>query len=119
MSSAVDITQFIDASDVQRALKCSRSKAYEHLRRAAGRGPNERGMLRVPARLWERYVKEIFEWHGSGSARVSGKSSITTEMVGVGSRAPSAPTSRQPRLLVVESSERPKIPIPRPRTRPR
>jgi len=118
MSKHVSITQFVDASDVQQSLKCSRSKAYEHLRRAAGRRPSERGMLRVPARLWERYVKETFEWHGTESAKVSGRSSTTIEMVGVDSGAPDARTSGQLKLLEGGSNEKPKIPIPRPRTRP-
>ncbi len=43
------LTVFVSVSDVQRALGCSRSAAYEHLRRAAGREQGVRGLLiRLP-----------------------------------------------------------------------
>ncbi len=42
------VTVFVSAQEVRRALGCSRSLAYEHLRRAAGPEPGSRGLLRVP-----------------------------------------------------------------------
>ena len=54
------ITQFVTVADVQEALQCSRTTAYEHLRRAAGRKAGDRGMLRVAVRTWERYVAQAF-----------------------------------------------------------
>ena len=56
----IAITQFVTAADVMQALQCSRSTAYEHLRRAAGRLPGDRGMLRVAMATWERYAERTF-----------------------------------------------------------
>jgi hypothetical protein len=42
------LTMWVAAPEVRRALGCSRSLAYEHLRRAAGRPAGVRGLLRVP-----------------------------------------------------------------------
>ncbi len=53
-SREVVMTAFIRAKDVQRALGCSRSLAYEHLRRAAGRTGDQLGLLRVSASDWEK-----------------------------------------------------------------
>ena len=53
---ALPITQFVGAAEVMAALGCSRATAYEHLRRAAARKPGDRGLLRVPVEVWERYV---------------------------------------------------------------
>lgn len=61
---AAPITFWLAVDDVIHALGCSRTKAYEHLRRAAGRRPGERGLLRVPAPVWERYA---FEHFGKGA----------------------------------------------------
>ena len=58
--NVVQLTRFVDAEDVTRALGCSRSTAYEHLRRAARRQQGERGLLRVPVTVWERYAAERF-----------------------------------------------------------
>lgn len=52
------ITYWVAVSDVARALGCGRTTAYAHLRRAAGRRPGDRGLLRVPAPVWERYAAE-------------------------------------------------------------
>src|SRR5215472_12003835 len=54
------LTAFVRVKDVMRALGCSRSLAYEHLRRAAQRVPGSRGLLRVPGRVWEKYVLEVY-----------------------------------------------------------
>lgn len=52
---------FIDVEDVMRSMKCSRSRAYEHMRAALGRQPGERGQSRVPVYVWERYVRQRFD----------------------------------------------------------
>ena len=54
------LTLFVSVDDVRRALDCSRSLAYEHLRRAAGRAPGERGLLRVSVARWECYIREVY-----------------------------------------------------------
>jgi len=114
------ITEFIDAGDVAHALKVSRSTAYEHLRRAAGRPPGSRGLLRVPVRVWERYVKEVFEWPSSGSAARSIRPSTTTPPASGGGRPPTSPTLAPLTLLPGGSSAKPTIPTMRQRkTRPR
>jgi len=45
----------VSARDVMAALGCSRSAAYEHLRRASGRGEGTRGLLRVRQSVWNTY----------------------------------------------------------------
>ena len=57
----VVVPLFIDVTDVMRSMKCSRSRAYEHMRAALGRQPGERGQSRVPLYVWERYVRERFD----------------------------------------------------------
>jgi hypothetical protein len=57
----VVVPLFIDVADVMRSMKCSRSRAYEHMRAALGRRPGERGQSRVPLYVWERYVRERFD----------------------------------------------------------
>ncbi len=53
------ITVFVSAADVMRALGCSKTVAYEHLRRAARRAPGTRGLLRVPVAVWEDYLRGL------------------------------------------------------------
>lgn len=57
----VAVPLFIDVTDVMRSMKCSRSRAYEHMRGALGRLPGERGQSRVPLYVWECYVRERFD----------------------------------------------------------
>lgn len=53
------MTVWISTPDVQAAIGCSRSKAYECLRAAAGRRAGDPGgMLRVPLDLWEAWAFE-------------------------------------------------------------
>lgn len=52
------ITIFVSVEDVIAALRCSRSLAYDHLRRASGRPAGTRGLLRVPSLRWEDYLRE-------------------------------------------------------------
>ena len=49
----------IRAAAVMVQLGCSRSAAYEHLRRAARRAEGARGLLAVPVSMWNRYVERI------------------------------------------------------------
>lgn len=62
MSTArvLPLTVWVAADDVQRALGCSRSLAYQHLARAAGRETGARGLLRVPIATWEAYAAATF-----------------------------------------------------------
>ena len=62
------ITYWVAVSDVARALGCGRTTAYAHLRRAAGRRPGDRGLLRVPAPIWERYAAEHLGPRSSNTA---------------------------------------------------
>lgn len=61
----VPIPVFIDVHDVMRTMKCSRTRAYDHMRAAIGREAGERGQLRVPVYVWHRYVQRTFEPGGS------------------------------------------------------
>jgi hypothetical protein len=67
----IAITIFVDVRDVQQALCCSLSLAYDHLRRAAGRDKGKRGMLRVPVHRWERYAEETFSGSNVGDERTA------------------------------------------------
>ena len=69
MSSArvVPIPIFIDVRDVMESMKCGRAMAYEHMRRAIGRKPGERGQLRVPVYVWQRYIEITFDPQGSAA----------------------------------------------------
>ena len=55
----LDLEAFVCAADVVAQLGCARSTAYEHLRRAARRPPGSRGLLRVRASVWDRYVSRL------------------------------------------------------------
>lgn len=74
-TTSVVVPLFIDVGDVMRSMKCSRSRAYEHMRAALGRQPGERGQSRVPLYVWERYVRERFdpEARNARSGRTSQK----------------------------------------------
>jgi hypothetical protein len=66
--SLIAVPLFIDVMDVMRSMKCSRSRAYEHMRAALRRQPGERGQSRVPLYVWERYVRERFDPEAGGAA---------------------------------------------------
>jgi hypothetical protein len=111
----LELTIFVSAADVQRALGCSRSMAYEHLRHAAGRDFGDRGMLRVSIPIWEAYVEEVFGCGSTSEARSGGAHSTKTEF---GDRSrPSAKTKRRQSESLDRSSEMQQIPITRPRRR--
>ena len=50
---------WVSAIDLRRALGCSRALACEHLRRASRWPPGERGLLRVPLHVRERYARQV------------------------------------------------------------
>ena len=56
----IPIPIFVDVEDVMRTMKCKRATAYVHMRRAVGRKPGQRGLLRVPVYLWQRYVDHLY-----------------------------------------------------------
>jgi hypothetical protein len=108
------VTVFVSAQEVRRALGCSRSLAYEHLRRAAGREPGVRGLLRVPLDVWERYAKEILACSGSSGVDASGTAGSTRTAVG-SPGARSAAIARPPSVSSASGSVMPRIPITQPR----
>ena len=93
---AVVVPLFIDVEDVMRSVKCSRSKAYEHMRAALGRQPGERGQSRVPLYIWERYVRKRFD----PEARSTGDQ-----------RALNA-TAQRPSLRMTQPRTKPRPPTP-------
>ena len=97
------LTAFVRVKDVMRALGCSRSLAYELLRRAAKRAPGSRGLLRVPVWAWERFVLEQY------SARAD-----TSKMIGAARTRPSGAISKSASLG--RTAEAPQIRITQPRT---
>ncbi len=107
------LTAFVRVKDVMRALGCSRSLAYEHLRRAAQRMPGARGLLRVPVRVWEKYVLEAYQC-GSTSGVEPGGAGIL-RMADVGSVQQSVETRRRPRSSPETGSETLPIRITQPR----
>jgi hypothetical protein len=52
------MTAWVSAEDVARAVSCSRSKAHEYLRAAAGRGVGTGQLLRVPVDVWEAWARD-------------------------------------------------------------
>lgn len=87
------LTELIGVTEVRRLLGCKLSLAYEHLRRAAGRQPGERGLLRVTKAVWERYALREFNMsdstirlrpdpprhgHRSRLARGAGRTGVST-----------------------------------------
>jgi hypothetical protein len=109
---SVDITIFVDAEDVQRALKCSRTSAYGHLRKATGR-TNGRGMLRAPVSVWEEYVSEVFGCDSTNTGRPGTRTSRLAVSAKGGARA--ARTGKQLKQWLESGSEKRLIPITQPR----
>jgi hypothetical protein len=60
-SNVVEIPVFVDVDDVRASMKCSRTMAYAHMRAALGRTAGERGQIRVPVYVWQRYVQARFD----------------------------------------------------------
>src|ERR1035438_5621541 len=121
-SRVLPLTLFVGVDDVMRALDCSRSKAYALLREAAGRRLGGRGMRRVPAFVWETFIREklqcqapldrgLRDGDAPGTERSTSGASVTS-----GRR--SAPTERPPRRSSRSGNVTVLIPIVRPRTRP-
>ncbi len=77
MSARVlELTKWVGVVDVQAALGCSRTTAYEHLRRAAaqlGRPPGKRGLLRVSLEEWEHYASALLSGRPDPLAPISGQ----------------------------------------------
>src|SRR6266849_3628210 len=107
------LTAFVRVKDVMRALGCSRSLAYELLRRAAQRTPGTRGLLRVPVLIWERFVLEVYrcgstsvvEPGGAGTSRMDDGRSVRR----------GAETRRLPSSSPEIGSETPPIRVTQPR----
>jgi hypothetical protein len=57
MRRVIDIPVFLDVGDVMASMKCTRTTAYAHVRRAVGRMPGARGQLCVPVYVWDRYAR--------------------------------------------------------------
>jgi hypothetical protein len=99
------MTIYVKAHDVMAALGCSKSKAYEELRKAAGRTVGTHACLRVTVEDWERYRRSVEEgadtWRrgdrrGTTSGSAAGSSTRpSTSMVAEPSGARGARTRRQ------------------------
>src|SRR5215469_5971275 len=107
------LTAFVRVKDVMRALGCSRSLAYELLRRAAKRTSGTRGLLRVPVLVWERFVLEVYRC-GSSSVVESGGPG-TLKMDSDAGAPPSAMTRKRPNWSPATGNETPQIRITQPR----
>jgi hypothetical protein len=114
----VPVTVFVSAVDVMRALGCSRSKAYEHLRRAAGRKPGLRSLLRVSVEVWESYVTEEFGCDSTSEGRRGGAGSTIRRETGSG-RARTARTRAPQTPSHASSNATPRIRITLPRVKRR
>jgi len=106
------VPMFVSAVEVRRSLGCSRSLAYEHLRRAAGREPGARGLLRVPLDVWERY--EVLSCSGSSGVAASGTAG-STRTAGASPAPRGAAIARPPSASPGSGSATPPIPITQPR----
>ena len=119
----IPITVFVCAADVERAVGCSRSAAYDHLRRASGRAPGARGMLRVSIATWESYAEKTWGTEvravGSSDVVASGTRTFTPTKTAKGgaSKSPRGALIAQPRRpSIANSNGMPPIPITRPPT---
>src|SRR6266849_8373613 len=107
------LTAFVRVKDVMRALGCSRSLAYELLRRAARRTPGTRGLLRVPVLVWERFVLEVYRCGSSSAGEFGG---VGTSKTGSATFAPpSAATRKRPNSSPEIGSETSPIRVTQPR----
>src|SRR5687767_13333103 len=107
------LTAFIRAKDVVKALGCSKSTAYAHLRRAAGRVDGDRTLLRVPLSLWEQYLRKAFPCDSSSGEEIGTAGSTKVAFASKGPRA--VMTAKRPRSSPDSGSLMPRIPITRPR----
>src|SRR5215471_17157516 len=106
------LTAFVRVKDVMRALGCSRSLAYELLRRAAKRTPGSRGLLRVPVLVWERFVLEVYR---CGSSSVDSDGAGTSKMASAASARPTETTRNPASSPRAANNETPQIRITKPR----
>lgn len=84
-------TTLLTPEDIRAALKCSRSTAYAHMRRALGRGPGEGGLLRIHPDVWEQYARTL--WGNSSETKAAPRST----------RRPA--TRGQPRLRLIVDND--------------
>jgi hypothetical protein len=73
----LDLAGYVRAKDVQQALGCSLSHAYEHLRRATGK--TGRCLLRAPVEVWEAYARLTFGAHATAAGWNGGDANETTD----------------------------------------
>jgi hypothetical protein len=106
------LTAFVRVKDVMRALGCSRSLAYELLRRAAKRTPGTGGLLRVPVLIWERFVLEVYR---CGSSVVDYAGAGTSKISGAAGARPSGATRKTASSSRPAGNETPQIRITQPR----
>jgi hypothetical protein len=88
------MTIYVKARDVMAALGCSKSKAYEELRKAAGRTVGTHACLRVTVEDWERYRREVEE--GVDTWRRGDRRGTTSGSAGGSSTRPSTSTASAP-----------------------
>src|SRR5216684_2589735 len=107
------LTAFVRVKDVMRALGCSRSLAYELLRRAAGRTSGTRGLLRVPVLVWERFVLEVYRCGSTSVVEPGGAGTSRTDNGRFAQRG--AETRRLPSSSPETGSATPPIRVTQPR----
>ncbi len=73
----IPIAPFLRVENVMESMQCSRAMAYSHMRRAIGRRPGERGQLRVPLPVWERYVARLFDPDYKPSEKAATNTSVS------------------------------------------
>jgi hypothetical protein len=91
------LTVFVGAEEVRRVIGCSRARAYELLREAAGRLPGEHGSLRVSKEVWEQFIRRKFHMsHSTIRRRPEPQAPVgSAALRGARSRGPGL-RSRQP-----------------------
>jgi hypothetical protein len=97
-SRSIPLALFVAVGDAIQDLGCSRSLAYEHLRRAASRTPGKRGFLPVPLSLWERSTKERLPCASSDILKTTIRPSV--------SASPSGTTRTMPLLPALDRCPR-------------
>jgi hypothetical protein len=86
------LTKFVSANDVQRVLGCSKSHAYEHLRRATGKTGG--GLLRASVEVWEAYARSMFGGGTAAGATVTNAAEKLCSLHAIEARLDEAYTAR-------------------------
>jgi hypothetical protein len=107
------MTAWVSPEDVARAVGCSRAKAHEYVRAAAGRSVGTGQLLRVPVDVWEAWARgNLFEGVRRERRGIGRASRCTNPPAKAAAADASAtPTARRRRSLGPASHVESKLPL--------